>query len=487
MVFSSMVFLTVFLPSVFLIYLFCPNRARNLFLLIASLIFYAWGEPAYIFIMLFSTVFDYVNGRLIEYFRAQSREKAAKTVMIVSVVGNLAILGFFKYTDFFIKTINQLSGSAIGLLNIALPVGISFYTFQTMSYTIDVYRGDVKAQHNIISFGMYVCLFPQLIAGPIVRYKDIAEEVDNRHFIPSQIALGMYRFSIGLAKKVLLANKAGDIYKDITSIHMSDLTGPAVLISAVCYTIQIYFDFSGYSDMAIGLGQIFGFHFPENFNYPYQSKSITEFWRRWHMTLGTWFREYVYIPLGGNRKGFVRQILNLLIVWSLTGFWHGASWNFILWGLYYFVLLLIEKCLMLRVWKKLPEKLGFIRVIVTMILVMCGWILFSHTDLGEAAAYMKTLFSPEAWKAGFDFRGGHISTGYQTVYLFRGSLVLMAVGIIGATEIPHRAFTIVDSKSKRHGEGQISDLQMILSLILMLLSVMTLLSDSFNPFLYFRF
>ncbi|MDD6550541.1 MAG: MBOAT family protein [Lachnospiraceae bacterium] len=487
MVFSSMVFLTFFLPIVFFIYLICPNRARNLFLFIASLVFYAWGEPVYIFIMLFSTVFDYVNGRLIEHFRTLSREKAARTVLVISVVGNLAILGFFKYTDFFIETIDHVSGSTIALLGLTLPVGISFYTFQTMSYTIDVYRGEVAAQHNIISFGMYVCLFPQLIAGPIVRYKDIAKEVDSRRFTPSEIALGMYRFAIGLSKKVLIANKAGDIYKNITAIHLSSLTGPEVLISAICYTIQIYFDFSGYSDMAIGLGRIFGFHFPENFNYPYESKSITEFWRRWHMTLGTWFREYVYIPLGGNRKGLARQILNLLIVWSLTGFWHGASWNFVLWGLYYFALLLIEKCFMLRVWKKLPERLGFIRILVTMVFVMCGWILFSHTDLTEAAYYMKTLFSPKAWTAGFDFRGGHVSAGYQTVYLFRSSVVLMTVGIIGATELPHRIFAWFDSKSKRRGEGQISDLQMLLSLILMLLAVMTLLSDSFNPFLYFRF
>lgn len=482
-----MVFLTIFLPIVFIAYCVIPEKFRNLFLFIASLVFYAWGEPVYIFIMLFSTVFDYVNGRLIEHFRAAGSERGAKAVLVVSVVGNLGILGFFKYTDFFIETVNHLTGSAFSLLGLALPVGISFYTFQTMSYTIDVYRGDVRAQHNIITFGMYVCLFPQLIAGPIVRYKDIESEVDNRSLNASEMALGLYRFSIGLAKKVLIANKAGDIYREITSIHAENLTGAAVLISAVCYTIQIYFDFSGYSDMAIGLGWIFGFHFPENFRYPYESRSITEFWRRWHMTLGTWFREYLYIPLGGNQKGLARQILNLLIVWTLTGFWHGASWNFVLWGLYYFVLLFIEKVFMLRVWEKLPEKLGFIRVIVTMALVVIGWILFSHTDLNEAWVYIKTLFSKAAWAKSFDFAGGHMSSGYQTVYLFRGSLVIIILGILGSTELPHRVYSWIDTKTKKRGEAGVSRFMMLTSMIFMAVSILSLISAGFNPFLYFRF
>lgn len=487
MVFSSMVFLCIFLPVVFIIYYICPGKLRNLFLFIASLVFYAWGEPVYIFIMLFSTVFDYVNGRLIEHFRAEDKTRAMKTVLAVSIVGNLSILGFFKYTDFFISSINSLTGSAIGLLNIALPVGISFYTFQTMSYTIDVYRGNVRAQKNIISFGMYVCLFPQLIAGPIVRYSDIQGEIDTRRENSSDIALGIYRFIIGLSKKVLIANKAGELYSEITSVHAENLTAPMVLISAILYMIQIYFDFSGYSDMAIGLGRMFGFHFPENFDYPYESRSITEFWRRWHMTLGRWFREYLYIPLGGNRKGLLRQILNLLIVWSLTGFWHGASWNFILWGLYYFVLLLIEKLFMLRVWKKLPEKLTFIRVIVTMFFVMIGWILFSHTDLREASLYIARLFSPEAWRSGFDYTGGHVSGGFKTLYAFRSCVVVMVLGIIGSTSLPHRVFSKINEKSGRHGNDKVSDLQMLLSLILLMMSILTLISAGFNPFLYFRF
>lgn len=487
MVFSSMVFLTIFFPIVFMIYLLIPNRVRNLFLFLASLVFYAWGEPVYIFVMLFSTVFDYVNGRLIGFFRSKDKNKSEKAVLVVSVVGNLAILGFFKYSDFFLTTINHLTGSSFELLNLALPVGISFYTFQTMSYTIDVYRGEVKPQHNIINFGMYVCLFPQLIAGPIVRYKDIAEEVDSRRFNPPEIAKGLYRFTIGLAKKVLIANTAGAVYKDIAAIYTENLTGPLVLISALCYTIQIYFDFSGYSDMAIGLGRVFGFHFPENFNYPYMSRSITEFWRRWHITLGTWFREYLYIPLGGNRKGLARQILNLLIVWSLTGLWHGAAWNFVLWGLYYFVLLFIEKCFMLKVWEKLPKNLEFIRVIVTMFFVVCGWILFSHTDINEALIYLRKLLSPSSWAAGFNFAGEHTSPGYQTLYMWRSSIIVIIVGMFGATSLPHRIFEWVDRKSERRGEKQISDLQMITSVVLLFMSILILISESFNPFLYFRF
>lgn len=487
MVFSSMVFLCIFLPAVFILYYLCPGRLRNLFLFAASLLFYSWGEPVYIFIMIFSTVFDYVNGRLIGYFRTRERTGAMKLVLLVSIAGNLSILGFFKYTDFIISAINSFAGTSIGLLDIALPVGISFYTFQTMSYTIDVYRGRISPQRNLISFGMYVCLFPQLIAGPIVRYSDIAGEVDERRENPSDIATGIYRFIIGLSKKVLIANKAGEIYTNIQGIHIDNLTGPVVLVSAIAYTIQIYFDFSGYSDMAIGLGKMFGFHFPENFNYPYQSRSITEFWRRWHMTLGSWFREYLYIPLGGNRKGLPRQLINLLIVWSLTGLWHGASWNFVIWGLYYFALLMIEKLFMLKAYRRLPDGLGFIRNIVTMLLVVAGWILFSHTDLNEACIYLGKLFSPLSWAAGFSSAGGHASGLYRTLYILRSSLPILLVGIVGATSLPHRIFSAVEAHSKRHGAGQISDLQMVVSLILAGLSIMILVSGGFNPFLYFRF
>lgn len=324
MVFSSIVFLCIFFPAVITFYYLCPVRARNLFLLLSSLLFYAWGEPKYIWIMLFSTVFDYCNGRLLEYCQSKGQNRIyGKIVLAVSVIGNLGILCFFKYTDFFLTALNSITGSSFPLLGLALPIGISFYTFQTMSYTIDVYRGIVPAQHNLISFGMYVSMFPQLIAGPIVRYSDIQKEVDVRHASGVLCAHGMQRFLIGLGKKVLLANQIGQLWNEIYRLQVQDMSAALAWLGAACYTFQIYFDFSGYSDMAIGLGEMFGFHYPENFHYPYESKSITEFWRRWHMTLSGWFREYVYIPLGGSRKGRARQAANLFLVWLLTGFWHG--------------------------------------------------------------------------------------------------------------------------------------------------------------------
>ena len=344
MVFRSLMFLFVFLPSVLLIYYVCPKKFRNLVLFVSSLVFYAWGEPVYIVIMIFSTVFDYFNGLLIEKYRQKGQLKKTKIVLINSIIINLAILFFFKYTDFFINNINLLLSSNIQTLDLALPIGISFYTFQTMSYTIDVYRGEVKAQKNIISFGAFVVLFPQLVAGPIVRYKTIATQLDERKESQEQFANGVHRFIIGLGKKVLLANNIGLVWEQISSYNIETLSTATAWIGAIAFSFQIYFDFSGYSDMAIGLGKMFGFNFLENFNYPYISKSITEFWRRWHISLGTWFKEYVYFPLGGNRGGKAKQIRNIFIVWGLTGFWHGASWNFVVWGLYFAVLLIFEKC-----------------------------------------------------------------------------------------------------------------------------------------------
>ena len=317
MVFSSTTFLLAFLPLVAILYYICPRKLRNGLLLVFSLLFYGWGEPKYILIMLFSTVFDYCNGLAIGRFRSKGREGSAKAVLVISVVGNLAILGFFKYTDFAISNLNGLLGTAIPALGLLLPIGISFYTFQTMSYTIDVYRGLVPPQRNIVDFGAYVTLFPQLIAGPIVQYKTVAYDLEHRRESVSEASEGLQRLVIGLGKKVLIANQMGAIWEDIAA--MSDPTAITAWIGAIAYTFQIYFDFSGYSDMAIGLGHFFGFHFLENFNYPYESRSVTEFWRRWHISLSTWFREYVYIPLGGNRKGKGRQLLNIAIVWLLTG------------------------------------------------------------------------------------------------------------------------------------------------------------------------
>ena len=389
MVFSSLTFLCIFLPIVVILYGIFPVKWRNFLLLAASLVFYAWGEPRYILIMLFSTVFDYINGRLIEYYDKQQKQKAKKRVVMVSIVGNLGILAFFKYTDMLIVSWNQITASNLSLLKIALPIGISFYTFQTMSYTIDVYRGLVKAQRNLISFGMYVCMFPQLIAGPIVRYQTIADQIDERKENNAVWVAGMQRFILGLAKKVILANQIGRLWEEISTTQMAQLSTAGAWLGAIAYTFQIYFDFSGYSDMAIGLGKMFGFTFPENFKHPYESKSITEFWRRWHITLSTWFREYVYIPLGGNRKGLKRQIVNLLIVWFLTGLWHGASWNFVLWGLYYFVLLVIEKVFLLAKMQRWPRVLQHF---YALFFIVTGWVVFAIEDFHKMGQYLLVMF-----------------------------------------------------------------------------------------------
>ena len=332
MVFSKPIFLFGFLPIVLILYYACPRRLKNTVLLIMSLIFYAWGEPRFVFLMLFTIIVDYIAGRLIAQFSDGGTRHAARTVLILAMVINLGLLCYFKYANFIIENLNVLLKGRIEPLNIALPIGISFYTFQTMSYVIDVYRKEIPAEKNILNFAAYVTLFPQLIAGPIVQYKTIADELSVRRETTELFAEGVWRFSVGLGKKVLLANQIGALWTEISG-DPGSLTAGKAWIGALAFTFQIYFDFSGYSDMAIGLGKMFGFHFLENFEHPYVSKSITEFWRRWHISLGTWFREYVYIPLGGNRKGLARQIFNILVVWMLTGLWHGASWNFVLWGL----------------------------------------------------------------------------------------------------------------------------------------------------------
>ena len=468
MVFSSMIFLCVFLPVILVIYFALPKQSRNLWLLLASLFFYAWGEPRYILIMLFSTVFDYFNGRVIEYATLKGkRDTLGRAVLVLSIAGNLGILCFFKYTDFVLGPVNRLAGTQFGLLQLALPIGISFYTFQTMSYTIDVYRGEIPAQHNIISFGMYVCLFPQLIAGPIVRYKDVQKEIDARKTTISGAVHGLQRFLIGLAKKVLLANQIGALWDEIKGLGGSDMSMSLAWLGAVAFTFQIYFDFSGYSDMAIGLGEMFGFHFPENFDHPYESKSITEFWRRWHMTLGTWFREYLYIPLGGNRKGVVRQIFNLLVVWFLTGLWHGAGWNFILWGLYYFVLLVLEKFVLRRLLERLPD---VIRHLYTLFFVVVGWVIFACDDLGLLGSYLKAMF-------GIGVPGGNALALYE----WDVQAPFLAILLIAATTIPARIAKQLTREDQR------PPLLMVYTVGLLVLSLAFLVSGSYNPFLYFRF
>ena len=438
MLFSSNTFLFGFLPAVVVLYYLCPRRCRNVLLLVSSLIFYGWGEPKYVLLMLVSILLNYFCG--LAAARQQSRQHSTRGVLVLGVVLNLGMLGFFKYGKFFF-------GSAFP--DIPLPIGISFYIFQAMSYLIDVCRREVEVQKNVLTFGTYVTLFPQLIAGPIVRYRDVAEMLESRRENLPQFSRGVQRFVVGLSKKVLLANTFGAAWN---ALQVTTGTAAAWL-GLLCYTLQIYFDFSGYSDMAIGLGQLFGFTFLENFNYPYISASITEFWRRWHISLSTWFKEYVYIPLGGNRKGLARQIFNILVVWLLTGLWHGASWNFVLWGGYYAALLILEKCWLLKAGEKLPLVL---RRMLTMVLVMLGWALFYFEDLGALGAFLGRLFTAVP-SAGIAFY-----------------LPVTALGCLCATPALKR---VKLPDTVRWG----------LCVMLLLLCVASLARQSYNPFIYFRF
>ena len=438
MVFSSTIFLCVYLPLVLLGYYICPKKGRNLFLLIASLVFYAWGEPKYVFLMIFSILVNYIFGRLMDKHR--ENKKRLKLMLVLSVVIDIGLLSVFKYTDFIITNINAIFGSNFDLLNIALPIGISFYTFQAMSYTIDVYRNDVRVQKNLIDFGMYITMFPQLIAGPIVRYADVQDQLAERSVTTADFsALG------------------------------GDISALMAWTGAIAYTFQIYFDFSGYSDMAIGLGRMFGFKFPENFRYPYQSVSITDFWRRWHITLSTWFKEYLYIPLGGNRRGLARQALNLLIVWSLTGFWHGAGWNFVMWGLYYFVILFIEKLFLLKALDKLPK---FFRHVYALLLIIIGWVIFASDDVSVLLPYLGSMF------------GANGAIGGMDVYTLLTKAVLLIICCIASTELPKKLFL---SAAGAMNEKAAFTLKSVLTIALLALSMILLIGDSYNPFLYFRF
>lgn len=470
MVFSSFVFLLVFLPLVLLLYFICPARFRNFVLMVASLIFYAWGEPVYVLVMLFSTVFDYTNGRLIEHFKKKEHLGKAKAVLVIDLCGNLAILGFFKYADFVIGNINSITGAGLSLLNIALPIGISFYTFQTMSYTIDVYRGEVAAQHNILTFATYVTLFPQLIAGPIVQYKTVAKELEKRKVTLDDFSQGAFRFTVGLAKKVLLANQIGSLWNTISGLHTMSVA--TAWLGAIAYSFQIYFDFSGYSDMAIGLGRMFGFYFLENFNFPYMSKSITEFWRRWHISLSSWFKEYVYIPLGGNRKGMARQIFNIMVVWFLTGLWHGANWNFVLWGLYYGILLMLEKLFLLKWLDKIP---AWIRHVYSMFLVIIGWVIFAQTDIGQLLTYLKMM-------AGI---GTASVVDGDFLYFLSCNAWLLVVLVI--CSIDHRVWFTKIAWKKEKLQKIWAVLKPVTLVLFLVVSFAFLVGDSYNPFLYFRF
>lgn len=466
MVFSSTIFLCVYLPLVLLGYYICPKKGRNLFLLIVSLVFYAWGEPKYVFLMIFSILVNYIFGRLMDKHR--ENKKRLKLMLVLSVVIDLGLLSVFKYTDFIITNVNAIFGANFDLLNIALPIGISFYTFQAMSYTIDVYRDDVRVQKNLIDFGMYITMFPQLIAGPIVRYADVQDQLADRSVTTADFSEGVMRFVVGLGKKVLLANQMGAVWSDIYALG-GDVSTLMAWTGAIAYTFQLYFDFSGYSDMAIGLGRMFGFKFPENFRYPYQSVSITDFWRRWHITLSTWFKEYLYIPLGGNRRGLARQALNLLIVWSLTGFWHGAGWNFVMWGLYYFVILFIEKLFLLKALDKLPK---FFRHVYALLLIIIGWVIFASDDVSVLLPYLGSMF------------GANGAIGGMDVYTLLTKAVLLIICCVASTELPKKLFL---SAAGAMNEKAAFTLKSVLMIALLALSMILLIGDSYNPFLYFRF
>ena len=476
MVFSSTVFLLVFLPIVLALYYICPSRYRNLLLLIASLIFYGWGEPKYIVVMVFSILINYISGILIDRFRRNDKHRLIKPMLIVAIIGNVGILGFFKYTDFLIENINSIAMTSMDMLELALPIGISFYTFQAMSYVIDVYRGKVEVQKSIIKFGTYITLFPQLIAGPIVRYITIEKQLTDRKVDIDQIATGVRRFILGLGKKVLLANQIGILWEQASDMaEVGSLSPSMAWLGALVFTFQIYFDFSGYSDMAIGLGKMLGFDFDENFNYPYMSRSITEFWRRWHISLSTWFKEYVYIPLGGNRKGLLRQVINIAIVWGLTGFWHGASWNFLLWGLYYGFILILEKLFLLNWLDKLPS---LVRRIYSLFIIVMGWVIFAVTDMSQMGVYFKSLFGMGEL--------GMAGTMAGTSYAIMGNAVLLIILILASTDIPKSIGTTIMTKLESK-ETLALIIKNLFYGVVLLLCIAFLVSDSYNPFLYFRF
>lgn len=446
MVFSTVLFLFRFLPLFFICYFLAPKRMRNLILFFGSLIFYAWGEPVYVVLMLFSTLSDFIHGLLIEKFRDKP---AAKAFLVSSIIINLGLLGFFKYSG----------------LGLPLPIGISFYTFQTMSYTIDVYRKEVSAQHNLLDFGVFVAMFPQLIAGPIVKYKLIADELQDRHAAWEDMAAGATRFTVGLGKKVLLANNIGLLFTEIANVGKAELTMTMAWMGILAYAFQIYFDFSGYSDMAIGLGRILGFHFPENFNYPYRAVSITDFWRRWHMTLSSWFKEYVYIPLGGNRKGLKRQLVNILIVWSLTGIWHGAGWNFLLWGMWFALFLILEKLFLGKLLSRAPKFIGWF---YAMLVVLVGWCFFSLEQPDKIALFLKAML-------GF---GEASFMNKETLYMFSNYWILFIVLCIGA---------LVVKKNKKEKTFVRTLMETLFLAAVLLLSIANIVDASYNPFLYFRF
>lgn len=457
MLFSSLLFIFQFLPIFFIIYYISPIRFRNLLLFLASVFFYAWGEPRFVILILISILINYIAGIFIE--RYDNNKKIRIIILVLSVIYNIGTLMFFKYFNFIIENINYIFKGDISFINIPLPLGISFYTFQIMSYTIDVYRRDTKAERSYINLGAYLCMFPQLIAGPIVVYTQVSKELSKRSYYLKDIEKGLRIFILGLGSKVLIANNVGGLWNDMAQIGFANISMPLAWLGLLSFSLQIYFDFNGYSLMAIGLGKMLGFDFPQNFNFPYISRSVTEYWRRWHITLSTWFKEYLYIPLGGNRKGKLRTYINLFIVWSVTGLWHGASWNFVFWGIYFFVLLSLEKLFL----KKWLEKNVVLSRIYTILAILLGWMIFAITELENIKIYFGRLFS--------------FSITKDWIYYLRNYGIILVIGILLSTPFLKKWYEKQESKV----------LCNIMLLVIFLLSIAYLVDAAYNPFLYFRF
>ena len=468
MVFSSLTFMFIYLPIVLGVYFILPRKFKNLWMFLSGLFFYGWGEPVYLWIMILSTLIDYCAGYFI--FKYDNKPKLRVIFLFASIGMNVGLLSIFKYSGFFVSTINSVSGLSLTVPEIALPIGISFYTFQSMSYTIDIYLRNIPVQKNPITFATYVTLFPQIVAGPIVRYSDVQNEIDNRTITIDLVGEGVFIFVKGLAKKVLLANNIGSLWSTIKAQEISELPAATAWLGILAFTFQIYFDFSGYSDMAVGLGKMLGFNFPQNFNFPYISKSISEFWRRWHITLGTWFREYVYIPLGGNRKGMPRTLLNLFIVWMLTGFWHGASWNFVLWGIYFGIIIILERLFLGKWLKKIPS---ILQILYSFILVVFGWVLFEFIELHDVFSYFGAMFGANATPF----------ADANTVYYLVSYIIIFILCAFFSHDI-----------SKKIADAFIAKFPVVSKIISPILAILAflvctayLVDATYNPFLYFRF
>jgi alginate O-acetyltransferase complex protein AlgI len=470
MVFSSLTFLFLFLPLFFLAYLAAPGKLRNAFLFAGGVLFYAWGEPFYVFVLLVSTFFDYGLGMLMH--KCDNKPKVRQFSLIASVVLNLSLLGLFKYGGFVAENVNLLLGTSFNI-DLPLPIGISFYTFQTLSYTIDLYRRRIKVQKNPINFAAYVTMFPQVVAGPIVRYEEIAAELKSRSINLDMVYDGVCRFVLGLGKKVLLANNIGLMWAAVKATEYASMSTATAWLGIMAFTFQIYFDFSGYSDMAVGLGKILGFRFPENFNYPYASHSISEFWRRWHMTLGNWFKAYVYIPLGGSRLGRAKTLRNLAVVWLLTGIWHGASWNFILWGVFYGIIVIAEKLFLLRLLERLPF---FLRNVYVILIVMIMWVLFDTPTISDAFTHLSIMFGSSA-------NGNGMFFDRQAAYLIVNYGVMFIICIFACSEFPKDVAGAV----ARRVPKLMSCATVIAMLAVFLMCTAYLVSGGYNPFIYFNF